>query len=193
MRDLALNRSTLAVLTALALGAASILSGCGQTRAPGPTGGVGELPDQEVSDFAITETDAGRPRWKLYARYAATYSARNTVVARSVRVDFFDGEEQRTSTLTAREGELNQRTRDMTASGNVVLQTTEGTRLSSEVLHFRNRDQRIVVPEDQLVRVERGEDVLTGFGFESDPDLTRYEFKRSVRAVVRSQPQGEGP
>jgi hypothetical protein len=46
----------------------------------------------------------------------------------------------------------------------------------------------VLVPEEQLVRVERSGDVLTGYGFESDPDLRHYEFKRRVQATVRSHP-----
>jgi hypothetical protein len=78
----------------------------------------------------------------------------------------------------------------MTARGNVVIQTTEGTRLSTEELRFMNREQKFVVPDDQLVRVERSGDVLTGYGFESDPDLRHYEFKRQVEATVRPRSGG---
>jgi LPS export ABC transporter protein LptC len=188
MRHLEFQRSTLALLIALTIGT-PILSGCGRQRAFGPAGSAEELPDQEVSDFAVTETDEGRPQWKLYARYAATYDARDQVVARQVRVEFFDEQGKHSSTLTAREGDLNQRSRNMTARGNVVLQTTEGTRLSTEELRFLNRENRIVVPIDRLVTVTRAGDVLTGYGFESDPDLTHYEFKRAVRATVRTRSQ----
>ena len=170
-----------------------LVAGCGQQRAVSPAGSGGELPDQEVSDFALTETDEGLVLWKLYARYAATYNARSLVVARSVRVDFFDERGERSSVLTAREGDLNQRTHNMTARGNVVLQTTEGTRLSTEELRFMNREQKVVVPDDQLVRVERSGDVLTGYGFESDPDLRHYEFKRQVQATVRPRSSGVMP
>jgi LPS export ABC transporter protein LptC len=187
MRHPAVDRTTLALLMVMVIGLGA-LTGCDRQRTVGPASSGRELPDQEVSDFAVTETDGGRPQWRLFARYAATYTARNLVTARAIRVDFFDENAQRTSTLTAREGDLNQRTRNMTARGNVVLQTTEGTRLSTQELRFMNRDNRIVVPDDQLVRVERGNDVLTGYGFESDPDLTHYEFKREVRATVRSRP-----
>jgi len=164
------------------------LSACATDRSANPARSTGALPDQEVSDFAITETDEGHVEWKLYARYAAVYNARNQVQARAVRVDFFGDDGERTSVLTAREGEINQRTRDMTARGDVVLETTSGTRLSSEELSFLNREQRIVVPPTQLVRVERDGDVLTGYGFESDPELRRYEFKKQVRATVRPRP-----
>src|SRR5437867_3193149 len=166
------------------------VAGCSQKRSVGPAGMTGELPDQEVSDFAITETDAGKLEWKLYARDAATYSPRNLIVAHQVRIDFYDDQGKQSSELVANQGEINERTRNMTARGKVVLQTTEGTRLSSEELRFLNRDQKILVPSDQLVRVQRGGDVLTGYGFESDPNLTRFEFKRQVQATVRSRTGG---
>lgn len=173
----------LAGLVALALGA-----GCGQgpRAVPGPASG--ELPDQEVSDFVVTETDAGSPQWTLYARSAEIYNPRNTIVAHGVRIDFFDEKGERTSTLTAREGEMNQQRRDMVARGSVVLQTTEGTRMSTEELHFLNQQQKVV--SDQFVRVERAGDVLTGVGFESDPNLEHFEFKRKVQATVRTRSGG---
>ena len=174
--------------SALHLVFVALLLGCGQgpRAVPGPASG--ELPDQEVSDFVVTESDAGRPEWTLYARDAAIYNPRNTIVARGVRVDFFDEQGKQNSTLTAREGEMNQRSRDMTARGNVVLQTTEGTRMSTEELRFLNQKQKIV--SDLFVRVERAGDVLTGVGFESDPGLKHYEFKKKVQATVRTQSGG---
>ena len=174
----------------LGLFAAAALAGCSQKRAVSPAGSSGELPDQEVTDFAITETDAGRLEWKLYARDAATYSVRNLIVAHQVRIDFYDDKGTQSSELVANQGEINQRTRNMTARGNVVLQTTDGTRLSSQELRFLNKAQKIVVPDDQLVRVQRAGNVLTGYGFESDPNLTHFEFKRQVQATVHTQSGG---
>ena len=169
------------------LGAGLVVFGCTPRGPVAPSSEGAVLPDQEINDFVLTESDAGTPLWKLFARYAAEYSARDMYLARSLRVDFFEEDGSHASVLTAREGEINSRNRDMVARGNVVLQTTEGTRLSTEVLQFLNHDQRIVVPDDQLVRVERASDVLTGYGFESDPHLTHYEFKRQVEATVRSK------
>ena len=175
-------------LVALALLLAA--AGCGIQRSTVASRDTGELPDQEVSDFALTETDQGTPQWKLYARYAATYNARNLIVARSIRVDFFDEKGVESSELTSREGEIKLQSRDMTARGNVILQTREGTRMSTEEIHFLNREQRIVSPIEQMVRVERAGDVLTGYGFESDPDLKHFEFKRRVQAVVHTRSGG---
>lgn len=181
---------TLGSAAAIAVFLAS--SGCSQPRSVGPAGSSGELPDQEVSDFAVAETNAGIVEWKLYARDAAIYNARNLIVARQIRIDFFDEDGTRSSELVAHEGDFNQRTRNMTARGDVVLQTTTGTRLSSQELRFLNGEQRVVVPDDQLVRIERDGNVLTGYGFESDPGLTHYEFKRQVQATIRSSRGVEG-
>ena len=176
---------------ALAVGLLGLAAGCGKQTEVGPPQASGALPDQEVSDFVLTETDQGALQWKLYARYAATYNARNVVQIRGVRVDFFDDKGGRSSELTAREGELQLQTHDMTARGNVVLQTNEGTRMSTEELHFLNQSQKIVSPVTQQVRVERHGDVLTGYGFESDPELRHFEFKQNVRATVRTQSGGD--
>jgi len=180
------------LLLVAALATMLAADGCSRRHTEGLAGTGAELPDQEINDFALTETDAGRPLWKLNARYAAEYSARNEITVRTVRVDFFDDKGARSSVLTAREGEINGRTRDMEARGHVLLETTEGTRLSTEELRFLNRQQKITVPDSVLVRVQRAHDVLTGYGFESDPDLNHYEFKRQVNATVRSRvPIGE--
>jgi LPS export ABC transporter protein LptC len=177
-----------AAFAVAALTALTLTTGCEPHSRIHSGAPAGDLPDQEISDFVVSETDQGRMEWKLYARSASVYQARSTVVAQSVRVDFFDEQQHRSSTLTAREGELNQVQRDMVARGNVVLQTAEGTRMSTEQLRFLNRTQRIVT--DEFVRVERAGDVLTGYGFESDPELHHFEFKHQVHALVRTRSGG---
>jgi LPS export ABC transporter protein LptC len=162
--------------------------GCGSSPRVSSVPETGELPDQEVSDFEATETDQGTTQWKMYARSAATYRARNTVIARGLRIDFYDEKGERSSTLTSREGEMNDMTHDMTARGDVVIQTTEGTRMTTDQLQFHNRIQRIQT--ESFVRVERRGDVLTGYGFDSDPQLKDFQFKRQVKATVHTRSGG---
>ena len=175
------RRLLLAVLVAGSM-LGAVVSGCSGGKKLSASGTTGELPDSEVEDFTVTETDSGRTQWTMYARQAATFSARDLVTARSVRIDFFGEDGIKSSELVAREGELFQRTHDMVARGNVVLQTTEGWRMSTEELHFLNSLRRIT--SDRLVRVEKEGSVLEGVGFESDPNLEHFEFQRDVRATV---------
>jgi LPS export ABC transporter protein LptC len=168
----------------LALGGMGVgLSGCSGGKKLSASGTTGELPDGEVEDFSITETDSGRTQWTLFAKHAATYQARDLVTARTLRIDFFDEKGQKSSELLAREGELYQRTRDMVARGNVVLLTTEGWRMSTEEMHFLNSHRKIT--SDKLVRVEKEGTVLEGVGFESDPNLEHFEFQHQIRATVQ--------
>ncbi|MGH7730564.1 MAG: LPS export ABC transporter periplasmic protein LptC [Candidatus Eiseniibacteriota bacterium] len=187
MRALATTRYP-AFAVAIALAVLFGMPGCGGSPRMSSVPDARELPDQVVSDFEATETDQGAVQWKMYARSASTYRARNTVVALGVRIDFFDEKGGRSSTLTAREGEMNDLSRDMIARRDVVIQTTEGTRMTTDELRFRNKMQRIQT--DSFVRVDRRGDVLTGWGFESDPELKDFQFKRQVKATVHTRSGG---
>ena len=158
-------------------------AGCSGGKKLSGSGTSGELPDSEVEDFMVTETDSGRTQWTLFAKSAATYTARDVVIARTLRIDFFGPDARKSSELVAREGELYQRSHDMLARGNVVLQTTEGWRMSTEELTFSNK--RNLILSDRLVRVEKEGSVLEGVGFQSDPNLEHFEFREQVRATVR--------
>jgi LPS export ABC transporter protein LptC len=176
------RRSTLRRAVSVCLLGALVVVGCSSGKRVSGSGVSGELPDNEVQDFNVTETDSGRTQWTMFARSAATYSARDLVVVRTVRIDFFGEDGTKSSTLTAREGELMQRSRDMIARGGVVLQTVEGWRMTTEEMSFLNSTGRI--HSDQLVRVEKEGSVLEGVGFDSDPDLVHFEFREKVRATV---------
>ena len=168
-----------------ALALFALLVGCSPSKRVGAAAVAGDLPDQETSDFVLTETDKGHPVWTLYARSAAMYNARNEIVGRGVRVDFFDATGARSSQLTAREGLVMQQTRDMIARGDVVIKTAEGTRMTTEELRFLNSSNRIV--SDKRVRIEKNGDVFMGIGFESDPELRHFEFKTKIEATIRTR------
>jgi len=161
----------------------TVLAGCSGGKKLSASGTSGELPDNEVEQFYVTETDSGRAQWTMFAQHAATYQARDLVTVRGVRIDFFSDKGIKSSELVAREGELYQRSRDMVARGNVVLLTTEGWRMSTEEMHFLNSRRKIT--SDKLVRVEKQGTVLEGVGFESDPNLEHFEFQHQIRATVQ--------
>ena len=182
-------RSTIALLraclAAALLAAPLALSGCDVSRNGKQAGPTGELPDQLVTDFVLTETDEGHPQFTVYARSAATYKSKDLIVLRGLRVDFFDDKGERSSQLLANEGEIVQSRRDMTARGKVILATSEGTRMTSEELQYLNAQN--LIRSNVRVRVERDGDVLEGIGFQSDPNLHNFEFKRRVQATVQGR------
>ena len=160
-----------------------LVLGCQSRSASTQSGANVSLPDQEARDFTLTESLEGRKNWTLYASYAAMYNDQSLVDAKTVRIEFFDKEGKKFSTLVARQGRLHQRTNDLEARGNVVVTTESGVRMETDSLRWQNQLNKIV--SDGFVKVTRKDDVVTGYGFESDPSLDHFHLRREVRAEVR--------
>ena len=163
--------------------------GCHKDAPSTTSGEEVRIPDQEARDFTLTESMEGRKSWTLWATYAAMYNDKNLVDARTVRIDFFDKEGKKNSSLTADQGIVFQRTNDLEARGKVHVTTESGVTLETDSLRWQNARGKIV--SDAFVRVTRHGDVVTGYGFESDATLDHFHLAREVRAEVQSQ--GENP
>lgn len=181
-----LHRGALGCVLALA----ALSWGC-QGKAPSvPQGAELRIPDQEARDFTLTESSEGRKNWTLWSSYAAMYNDRDLIDARTVRIEFFDAQGAQYSTLFADQGLVDQRTNNLEAKGNVRIVTESGIRMETDSLRWLNDKQKIV--SDAFVRVERKHDVVTGYGFESDPSLDHFHLSREVQAEVRDAGQGDG-
>ena len=110
--------------------------------------------------------------------------------ARTVRIEFFDQKGARLSTLFANEGVVDQQTNNLEARGKVRVLTASGVEMETDSLRWLNSARKIV--SDAFVRVTRKSDVVTGYGFESDPNLDHFHIKSEVRAEVRDEAAGEG-
>lgn len=171
----------------LAPGALAVLAalswGC-EGKAPSVPGGAElRVPDQEARDFTLTESSEGRKNWTLWASYAAMYNDRNLIDARTVRIEFYDSRGARNSILLADDGLVDQRTNDLEAQGHVRIMTESGIRMETDSLRWINGRQKIV--SNGFVRVTRKHDVVSGYGFESDPSLEHFHLAREVQAEVR--------
>ncbi|MFH0778274.1 MAG: LPS export ABC transporter periplasmic protein LptC [Candidatus Eisenbacteria bacterium] len=158
------------------------LPGCGKEPGQGTGKSVAEVPDQEVSDFSLTESVEGKKRWTLWAAWAAIFNENAKVHATNVRIDFFGDDGTKFSELRAESGVLDQKTNDMEAVGNVFVKTTEGVAMETQSLRWLNAPQKIMT--DDFVKITQGSDVLTGVGLISDPSLNEFEIKSDVRAFV---------
>ncbi len=175
------NTALLVLCAALAAAAVS----CDQGERPQRTLGTTEMADQEFTDFTTIESDSGRVKWILEAPVARYYNTRKLLVTDDPRITFYDENGEVSSVLTADKGEYNQETHDLTALGNVVVTSAEGYTLETESL-VMIRELGEIHSED-FVKVTRGDDVLTGYGFEGYPELKNVDIKRDVRAYLRDE------
>ncbi len=181
----------LAALAALLLIAAA---GCsGDEEIASTTAGTAELPDQELFDYVLTESEAGVPSWELSSdrleRFLKKADAEDEVELFGVRMRFYrDGEPF--SLLTSERGRANLKKKDIFTWGDVVVVTTDGRRLETDQLHYDN--VKGLIYNEVFNKFTRDGDVMTGFGMEATPDLGFFELKRRVNASVIDKPREDG-
>jgi len=164
--------------------------GCRSKSSLSSAGAARSVPDQEARDFTLTESSEGKKNWTLLASYAAMYNERHLIDARTVRIEFFDSKGARFSTLLADQGIVDQRTNNLEARGRVRITTESGIRMETDSLRWINNRGKIV--SDAFVKVTRKYDVVTGWGFESDPSLDHFRLSREVQAEVRDATAAAG-
>ena len=168
---------------AAALCLAVLFVSCGEVKNSEQSLGARDIPDQQFADFTTYESDSGVVKWVLEAPVARVYNARKLLVTEQPRIIFFDERGETTSVLTADKGEYQQVSHDLTALGNVVVTSRQGYMLETESLVWVNGMEEIHT--EDFVRFIKENDILTGYGFRSDPELQNVTIHRDVEAFLR--------
>ncbi len=135
----------------------------------------GEMPSQESWQSRVVFSDSARTKAILWAGHIAVYTAqRYTLLDDSIHVDFFNEQEQHTSTLTARRGKVDDVTQDFVANDHVVVISDSGTVLRTERLYWANALRKIHT--DAFVDISSPKEHIMGQGMESDQGLKNYKI-----------------
>ncbi|MFN2433123.1 MAG: LPS export ABC transporter periplasmic protein LptC [Gemmatimonadota bacterium] len=181
---------------ATALAAALVLGACGDgevaPRRPLTTeaGDRTPLPDQVIESGTHVVTREGVKKAVMVAREISFFNAEGKVEADTMEVTFFDANGVQQSRLSARFGEIDQRTNDMLARGDVRIVAEDGTRIDGEELSYDAARDRIV--STKPVTVFQDGNRIRGQGVEADPALTNIRMTGSS-AVLRRAPRAERP
>lgn len=136
-----------------------------------------QIPAHVVDDPVIHFLDSSHTKAVLRAGQARVYEDRmETVLDSNVKVEFFSRTSgHRLSVLTADSAVVDDRTKDMTARGNVrVVADSSGTTLETPLLMWNNARQKLHSTE--FVRIESPTEIIEGYGFESDQNLKNYKI-----------------
>ena len=132
-----------------------------------------ELPDQESWNSTIFFTDSGKTKAILWAGHLRVFEKTNTTLLDSnIKVDFYNDEEIKTTTLTAKKGRVDESTNNLYAIDSVVAVNDSGVVIRTDEMMWRNKDRKIV--SDKFVTIVSPKEKLEGFGFESDQSLRNY-------------------
>ncbi|MCB0732004.1 MAG: LPS export ABC transporter periplasmic protein LptC [Ignavibacteriae bacterium] len=131
-----------------------------------------ELPDQESKNATITFTEDGKLKAVLYADNIKVLDDKNEKLLENVKIDFYDEEEINNSKLTSLRGKIDDNTQDMYAIDSVVAVSDSGVTLTTDELIWKNKTKKIVT--DKFVRIINKDEIIEGYGFESDQNLKNY-------------------
>jgi LPS export ABC transporter protein LptC len=168
------------VMSLLSVFCVHVLAGCEDTGVrPTTTVQAPDSADQVLEGFSHYVTNNGVLRSRVEADTAFFFESTQMNELHNVKVVFFDVKGAESSTLTARRGTYRWQDGSMQASGNVLVVSPDGRRLTTEVLRYDNATNTILT--DRHFTFDRGDEHLEGNSFRSDPD-----FKN----VVTDRPRG---
>jgi LPS export ABC transporter protein LptC len=176
------------VLIRVILGILFLISACGREEPKAPKSPL-DVPDQIMENSTITFTEEGVKSAVIYAKYVAVYEKLDLKKAKEVRVDFYDKEGNHTSVLVADSGLIQEKRQNLEALGNVVVTTNEGMKLETESLKWDPQKKKII--SDDFVKITKKENVVTGYGLETDEELKHFVIKRNVKGKVTEFPEEE--
>ena len=134
------------------------------------------FPDQESWGVTIFMTHEGRMRAKVSSGHLEKHNEKEFIILDSnVVVDFFDLEENHTSTLYSDKSEINEKSNDMLAEGNVIAKSDSGITLFTEKLQWIAEDEKLFT-KDSIMITTLDSDTLYGQGFESNSDLENWRI-----------------
>jgi len=154
--------------------------------------GEAEIPAQQSWRSTVTFSDSAVVKAVLWAGQIAVYqNRRETLLGDSIHVDFFDESGRRTSTLTARRGRVDDKTRDFDAFENVVVTSDGGTVLRTDSLFWTNAERKIHT--EAFVDIRSTTEQIRGHGLVSDQSLKNYRIFRVTGQAVTNGSQPPKP
>lgn len=169
---------------------AFFISGCSEEKLkPSVAQGLrGELPSQESWNSRILFTEQGDLKGILYARHLMAYAERHETLLEDIKIDFYDRNGVKTTTLTAKRGRVDDITKNMYARDSVVAKSDSGVTLTTEELMWRNKDRKIV--SDKFVTLVSPKEKIQGYGFEADQNLKNYVIYNITFVTAGKLPSG---
>ena len=145
-----------------------------------------EVPSQESWNSTVVFSDSARVRARLWSAHISAYAdQRITILEESLRVDFYNDDQEHSSLLTARRGKVNDLTHDLEAYENVVVVSDSGTTLRTERLFWNNQTRKIHT--DAFVDIVSSKEHIMGHGMESDQGLKNYRITRVTGQAITTE------
>jgi LPS export ABC transporter protein LptC len=125
--------------------------------------------------------DRGVQRGEMFADTVYVFDDNTRYDMRNVRVTFNTATGAKDGVMSAKRGIYNYRNGTLEGFGNVVVVSNDGKRLTSPQLKYVQAANE--VSSDTSFTLVRPGQTVSGIGFKSDPQLTRFTIKKGARGT----------
>jgi len=170
-------RKSLNAISALVVIALSVIS-CEKKNIKYEKIDILTLPSQTARDFTTTYTDSGKmelvfsaPIMERYEKTEDPYSEFKS----GIKVEFHDGHIQPVASVTSRYAIYHENKKLWELQDSVVAINEAGEKLETELLFWDQNKELIYT--DRFVKITTEDQIVQGYGLESDPRLSRRRIK----------------
>lgn len=142
--------------------------------------------EQVLHDSRIYLTRDGRTTAIIDAVLIEKHFGQKETIARDITAHFYDSSGHKTSWLTADSGEVIEENNQMTVWGDVEVTSDDGVKLFTETLKWDQDRNRVV--NNVYNEIHRGDDILRGYGLETDRNLKEFTLKKQVSGRIQKSP-----
>jgi LPS export ABC transporter protein LptC len=142
------------------------------------------LPSLTVNDFETVFTDSGRLQLEMSSPLMEQYDNTGTPYSEfrsGIRVVFYDGKKEPVGSVSAKYAKFYKTNNTWELKDSVVVVNENKDKLETEVLNWNQ--EKDLIYTDRFVKITNEDQVIHGFGFESDSHLNNRKIKK-VSATI---------
>ncbi|MCD7815525.1 MAG: LPS export ABC transporter periplasmic protein LptC [Bacteroides sp.] len=135
------------------------------------------LPDMKTTGVTTLISDSGTIRYKIITEEWLIYSQRNPpfwAFEKGIYLEKFDSIFHVDASIKADTAYYYEPKKLWELRGNVHIQNQQGDKFDTELLFWDQNKEKIY--SDKYIRIEQIDKILTGYGFESNQQLTAYQI-----------------
>lgn len=135
------------------------------------------LPDMKTTGVTTLISDSGTIRYKIITEEWLIYNQRNPpfwVFEKGIYLEKFDSVFHVDASIKADTAYYYEPKKLWELRGNVHIQNQQGDKFDTELLFWDQTKEKIY--SDKYIRIEQIDKILTGYGFESNQQLTAYQI-----------------
>lgn len=137
--------------------------------------------DLNIDKVHVVQNTKGVREWELWADSAKVYRQKGLTILKNLKLRFYPKEGE-PAYLTAQKGTMQNESRNIRISGDVIILASNGVSMKTDSLYFRSKEKRI--DSDSRVLMEGTRFRLVGTGLEGKTDIGHYALKKKVSATI---------